>query len=57
MVGREVLLHLIDYLVHNFGIDANVTHLLKTMTVHILPSLNPDGFAVADKDCFGVIGR
>ncbi|KAK7501785.1 hypothetical protein BaRGS_00006871 [Batillaria attramentaria] len=58
VVGREELLHFIEYLVTNYGQMENVTHLLNTSTVHILPSMNPDGFAVASTEpaCNG-IGR
>uniref|UniRef100_A0A1B6FDZ9 Peptidase M14 domain-containing protein n=1 Tax=Cuerna arida TaxID=1464854 RepID=A0A1B6FDZ9_9HEMI len=47
-VGREVLLHFIEYLVteYNKG-DKRVRRLLDYAHVHILPSMNPDGFANA----------
>ena len=58
VVGREVLLHLIDHLVTQYGQEDRVTHLLNTTTVHVMPSMNPDGFAVADTTgCNNVQGR
>ncbi|KAK7087283.1 hypothetical protein V1264_021356 [Littorina saxatilis] len=58
VVGRELLLHLVEMLVTRYGQDDDVTHLLNTTTVHLLPSMNPDGFAASDStDCDGVQGR
>ncbi|KAK3084404.1 hypothetical protein FSP39_012976 [Pinctada imbricata] len=58
VVSREVLLHLIDYYVSSYGNNATVTNFLDNTVVHIMPSMNPDGFAAAmEGDCFGVIGR
>ncbi|XP_046680544.1 carboxypeptidase D-like isoform X2 [Homalodisca vitripennis] len=50
-VGREVLLHFIEYLVteYNKG-NKRVRRLLDYAHVHILPSMNPDGFACALRD-------
>ncbi|XP_069485812.1 carboxypeptidase M isoform X3 [Ambystoma mexicanum] len=44
VVGREMLLYLIDYLVQNYGTDPVVTGMINNTRIHILPSLNPDGF-------------
>ena len=58
VVSRELLLHLIDHLLTKYGQDDRVTHLLDTTTVHVMPTMNPDGFAVADTtSCTGVKGR
>ena len=58
VVGRELLLHLIEHLVTQYGKDQKVTGLLNTATVHIMPTMNPDGFAVAEvNDCDGDQGR
>jgi len=43
-VGRELMLALIRYLTSNYGILPRVTSLLDTLDIHILPSVNPDGF-------------
>jgi murein tripeptide amidase MpaA len=41
--SKEILLHLIDYLLLNQTTDPTVDYLLKNTRIHILPSLNPDG--------------
>lgn len=57
-VGREELLHMLEYLVTRYGTDSEVSHLLNTTTIHILPSMNPDGFAASvNPDCQGIHGR
>uniref|UniRef100_A0A1B6M1U1 Peptidase M14 domain-containing protein n=1 Tax=Graphocephala atropunctata TaxID=36148 RepID=A0A1B6M1U1_9HEMI len=44
-VGREILLRLVEYLAEQYNVgDERVTRLLDYAHVHILPSLNPDGF-------------
>ncbi|XP_007900933.1 carboxypeptidase M-like [Callorhinchus milii] len=57
-VSREMLLHLIDYLVTSYGNDTNITKLISSARIHILPSMNPDGFeaSVVGK-CGGKLGR
>lgn len=47
VVGRELLLLLIKYLCENYGSDERVTKLLNTTRIHILPSMNPDGYEMA----------
>jgi hypothetical protein len=44
-VGREIAVRLMDYLLGNYSVDANVTELLDNYEIHILPSMNPDGYA------------
>ena len=56
--SKEILLHFIDYLLFNQTNDASVDYLLKNTRIHILPSLNPDGFEVSKVgDCLSVNGR
>ena len=47
VVGREVLLHFIQYLCRNYGKNRRVTNLVDTTRIHILPSMNPDGYEMA----------
>lgn len=58
IVGRELLLLLIKYLCENYGKDHRVTTLLQTTRIHLLPSMNPDGYEAAlEGDPDGAIGR
>lgn len=57
-VGRELLLHLIQYLVSSYETDQYVKWLLDNTRIHIMPSMNPDGFAVSKEGtCDGGQGR
>ena len=56
--GRETLLDLAIYLLHNYGRLNRVTKLVDNTDIHILPTLNPDGFARAERgDCYPGPGR
>lgn len=44
-VGRELVYRLASYLLENYDKDNEVTSLLKTTDIFLVPSLNPDGFA------------
>lgn len=46
-LGRELLLQLIKYLCENYDSDAAVKNLIDTTGIHILPSMNPDGYEMA----------
>merc|ERR1711879_1135760 len=57
-VGRELTLHMILYLVQNYDTDYYVRWLLDNTRIHIMPSMNPDGFEVAQEGtCQGGQGR
>ncbi|KAJ0176567.1 hypothetical protein K1T71_007746 [Dendrolimus kikuchii] len=57
-VGRELLLHLIQYLVTSYDTDAYVKWLLDNTRVHLMPSMNPDGFAISNEgQCDTIHGR
>ena len=58
VTGRETLLHLIEYLCVNYGKIDSVTELVTNTRIHIMPTMNPDGYDrahVGDKE--GTIGR
>nr|CAI5845723.1 unnamed protein product [Callosobruchus analis] len=58
VVGREMLLYLIKYLCERYGIDDRVTNLLNTTRIHLLPSMNPDGYEMSTEgDASSLVGR
>ncbi|KAK2580979.1 hypothetical protein KPH14_006039 [Odynerus spinipes] len=58
VVGRELLLLLLKYLCENYGRDKRVTRIVSTIRLHILPSMNPDGYEISKVgDIFGIQGR
>ena len=57
-LSRELMLHLILHLVHNYETDYYIRWLLDNTRIHIMPSMNPDGFEVATEGtCQGGQGR
>lgn len=58
VVGREVLLLLLKYLCENYGTDTRATRVVNTIRLHVMPSMNPDGYEVSHVgDVSGVVGR
>lgn len=58
VVGRELLLNLAVELVTLYGKDERVTNLVDTTRIHLMPSMNPDGYEVAvEGDSEGIKGR
>ena len=46
-VGRQLLIYLAEYLAKEFGNNNRITRLLNNTEIFLLPSLNPDGFAIS----------
>ncbi|KAH3886675.1 hypothetical protein DPMN_010688, partial [Dreissena polymorpha] len=58
VVGREMLLLLIQLLCKNYGSNEFITGLVNHTRIHIMPTMNPDGYAVSTLgDVMGVAGR
>lgn len=47
-IGRQLVIYLAQYLLANYGKDDRVTKLVNTTDIHLMPSLNPDGFEVSE---------
>lgn len=58
VVGREMLLHLIALLCDSYNNDSSIKKLVDSTRIHIMPSMNPDGYELATEgDCDGLVGR
>ena len=44
VVGRQMLLHLTEHLLTSYNKNLEITQLINSTRIHILSSLNPDGF-------------
>ncbi|UXI22206.1 ceramide synthase 1 [Sarcoptes scabiei] len=58
VVGREMLLLLAKLLLENYGHHPKVDWLINNTRIHLLPSMNPDGYERSTiGDCDSLIGR
>ncbi|KAK8781477.1 hypothetical protein V5799_017182 [Amblyomma americanum] len=52
------MVYLIAHLLTRYNVDPYVRHLLDNTRIHIMPSMNPDGYEIAKEgDCTGTLGR
>lgn len=57
-VGREVILQLIVYLVNSYPTNNQIKSLLDNTYIHLMPSMNPDGFEISSEgSCIQGPGR
>lgn len=58
VVGRELLLLLAKHLCENYELDDRITKLIDTTRIHLLPSMNPDGYELSTEgDASSPVGR
>ncbi|KAL1501685.1 hypothetical protein ABEB36_006969 [Hypothenemus hampei] len=43
-IGRQLMIYLAEYLILNYGKIDRVTHLVDTVDIFLMPSMNPDGY-------------
>ena len=52
-----MLLHFAEELMFMYGFDDEITTFLDRTRVHIMPTINPDGFEDSAEGCIGMMGR
>ncbi|EDV22434.1 uncharacterized protein TRIADDRAFT_28479 [Trichoplax adhaerens] len=48
-VGRQMLIYLIQYLCQQYSIDQRIKHIVDSVNIFIVPTMNPDGFERAQE--------
>ncbi|XP_069136324.1 carboxypeptidase D-like [Argopecten irradians] len=58
VIGRQILINLIEHLLGKYGVDERITKLINETNIYIMPTMNPDGFHRArEGHCTGLTGR
>ncbi|ESO98160.1 hypothetical protein LOTGIDRAFT_226642 [Lottia gigantea] len=58
VISKQILIYLIEYLLENYGKNDQVTKIVDSTNLFIMPTMNPDGFERAEVgDCLGLMGR
>ncbi|MEE6480530.1 hypothetical protein FKM82_012601 [Ascaphus truei] len=57
VVCREMLLQLVEHLVINYNTDPVITQMVNNARIHIMPTMNPDGFESSTPHCTFSNGR
>ena len=55
VVGRAMLVDLIELLCENYGKDEFLTLMVNTTRIHIMPTMNPDGFEKSTEGSFSCL--
>lgn len=50
VLGRELLLRLADYICSEYATNVDIQNLVNRTRIHLLPSLNPDGWDIASNN-------
>jgi carboxypeptidase D len=50
VVGREMLVKLIRHLCEGYGRDDDVTRLVNSVHIYIMPTMNPDGYELGTRE-------
>uniref|UniRef100_A0A0K0F335 Carboxypeptidase N catalytic chain (inferred by orthology to a human protein) n=1 Tax=Strongyloides venezuelensis TaxID=75913 RepID=A0A0K0F335_STRVS len=54
VTGRELLLEFTKVLLYNYGSNSYITNLVDTTRIHIMPTMNPDGFDNSKMGIFNI---
>lgn len=54
-IGRQLLIYLAEYLVRNYGVVPEVTQLVDTTDIYLMPSMNPGSYYLSTQKIFLVL--
>ena len=58
VTGRETLLYLMQYLCSGYSTNSTIRDLVDSTRIHLLPTMNPDGYSSAQEgDYSSIVGR